>query len=346
MGLKKIFRFVLFGPVSAFVYGILWFRHRLYDWHILKSRRFDIPVINVGNLNLGGSGKTPMVEYLSRFLLSKNKKVAVLSRGYKRKTKGFVLADEKALPENIGDEPYQIYLKFKNSAFCLAVAENRAEGITKLQENCRPDVIILDDAFQHRRIQAGMNILLTLFDKTFDEDSLFPLGNLRDLPDRARAADMIVVTKSPQGANKRKKEIEKRLKIYGKEIFFSYLAHENPVNQAGGQISWDELRQKNVLLITGIARVEPLYRFLNAKKIKFASIAFPDHAKYGNKELNEIRKMMERKKIDVVLTTEKDFYKLKNKIEALYYIPVRAEIEEKEKFNQKILNYANTGKFV
>ncbi len=345
MELKRSLRYILL-PLSGLLYIALRIRHALYDRGVLPSVSFEIPVINVGNLNVGGSGKTPMVEYLVRLLLGNKKKVAVLSRGYKRNTEGFVMAGTNALPEEIGDEPFQILEKFKDADFCLAVDADRVQGIQKLTERCRPDVIILDDAFQHRKIKAGLNILLTLFHTPFYEDFLFPAGGLRDITYRARQADIIVVTKTDNTLNRKKQQIKEELKKYTDLVFFSRINYHLPVDQAGKRVGWDFFKNKSVLVITGIARPQPFYEFLTSKNIKFARLSFPDHARYHDERIEAIRQKIRKGAIDAVLTTEKDYYKIKGKIHALYYVPVTVEMEEEASFNQKILDYVNTRKFV
>ena len=184
-------RFLLY-PFSL-LYGIAVFvRNMLFDFHILKSRQFNLPVISVGNITVGGTGKTPHVEYLVK-LLKDDFKIAVLSRGYKRKTKGFVIADDKPNPEDIGDEPAQIKLKYPDIE--VAVNADRVEGIEKLKDR-KNELIILDDAYQHRYVKPGLSILLIDYNRKIDEDFLLPFGNLRENAREIRRADIILITKS------------------------------------------------------------------------------------------------------------------------------------------------------
>ena len=191
----NVLRKILFP--FALLYGIITsIRNFLFDNGILKSYSFDIPIIAVGNLSLGGTGKTPQIEYLIR-LLSPKYKVATLSRGYKRKSKGFILADATSNAEILGDEPFQFFSKFPTIQ--VAVDADRKNGIEQLlSQNIKPDIILLDDAFQHRKVKAGFYILLTSFDELFINDSIFPVGNLRESKLQAKRANMIIVTKCPE----------------------------------------------------------------------------------------------------------------------------------------------------
>ena len=187
---------ILLLPISFLYHIVLTIRHKLYDWHILKATRFEKPVICVGNLNLGGTGKTPHTEYLIS-LLKDDYHVATLSRGYGRKTKGFKLAESISTCEDLGDEPLQYFRKFPN--LLVAVDEDRVDGTRKLL--CSPnraEVVLLDDAFQHRPIKAGLNILLTEYQHLYCDDFLFPTGTLRDVRSAAKRAQIIIVSKSPK----------------------------------------------------------------------------------------------------------------------------------------------------
>jgi len=196
----KIIRALLF-PIMPIYYLVTWLRNVLYDKGIKSSKSYDLPIICIGNLSTGGTGKTPMVEYLIG-LLKDEKNVATLSRGYGRKTTGFLLADEEATVESIGDEPYQFYYKF-NKSIQVAVDENRQNGIETLTHiKLKPEVIILDDAFQHRKVKAGLNILLTTYNKPFYNAVVLPTGDLREPRTGAKRAQIIVVTKCPKLSSK------------------------------------------------------------------------------------------------------------------------------------------------
>jgi len=322
---------------------ILQLRHFLYDKGILPSTAFDFPVIDVGNVQLGGTGKTPMTEYLVKHLLEQGKRVGVVSRGYKRSTTGFILADQNVTVRQIGDEPYQLYRKFQHHpAFSLAVGENRPDAIRRLKEQTGAEVIVLDDAFQHRRLRAGLDILLTPFHRPFDEDCLFPAGRLRDVKSRAADANMIVVTKTPPEKQDEKKALQKRLEKYVPAVWFAGLSYASP-RRFDKTLKWEDLLTSKVLLITGIADPAPLHSFIKRKNINFVSLTFPDHVRYGRKERDKIRRAVEQYRPDVVLTTEKDFYKLHGQIpQELYYVPVEVKMENENEFLKNIMRYVNT----
>ena len=218
---------ILLLPIALAYHIVLTIRHKLYDWHILKSTRFEEPVICVGNLNLGGTGKTPHTEYLIN-LLKDNYHVATLSRGYGRKTNGFKQAENTSTYEDLGDEPMQYFKKFPDIQ--VAVDEDRVDGVRKLlKSEITPEVILLDDAFQHRRIEAGLNILLTEYQRLYTDDYLFPTGTLRDVRSAAKRADFIVVSKAPKDLKEdEKRQIINKLKPTEKQkVFFSYLEYNH-----------------------------------------------------------------------------------------------------------------------
>lgn len=199
----KSFRYLLF-PFSMIYESVIWIRNKLFDKKILRSAKFNFPLICVGNLALGGTGKTPMVEYLVRMLKDRYE-VATLSRGYKRKTKGFAIANEHATAVDIGDEPMQIHIKFPDVT--VAVAEERVIGIPQLlYEKPRTQLIVLDDAFQHREVEAGMNILLTDYNNLYTRDILLPAGDLRDIKSSSKRADIIIVTKCKASLEENEKD--------------------------------------------------------------------------------------------------------------------------------------------
>ncbi len=334
---------LIFLPFSILYALITEVRNALYDKGILKSVAFDLPVINVGNLNLGGSGKTPQIEYLIR-LLQPAYKVAVVSRGYKRLTKGFLVADEQTTPASIGDEPYQIYRKFDD--IIVAVGEDRVAAVKKVIDAYQPDVILLDDAFQHRRIRAGLQILLTPFDRPFYKDWLLPAGNLRELPKNARRANMVVVTKMPKKAKlENQLEIKKNIKKYAgnKDVFFSKIGYADDVNNGIAKIQLSDLKSYKILLVTGIANPQPLYAFLSEKNINFESLKFGDHHRFSMADIQRIKQQFDGIKASkkLILTTEKDFVRLSSLLssDVLFYLPIQTEIVDNEKFNNKIIDY-------
>ena len=289
-------RSILCAPVSGIIGLVLHVRHQLYDAYLLRSHSVSIPTICVGNLALGGTGKTPHVEYLIR-QLSKHYRVAVLSRGYGRKSRGFVLATPESTVAQIGDEPLQIARKFPSIP--VAVCKNRAQGVHKLQQ-LFPDlqVVILDDAMQHRSIRCGMTILLSAYDNLYVNDHLWPIGTLRDLRYRAHKANIIIVTKCP----KTMLPIDRRVvetslhKAAFQQLYFSTLEYA-PLPQEG-----------TPLIVTGIANPQPLVNHVQLSKPKAELLAFPDHHIFTQRDMNRIVASAEH--YDYVLTTEKDLPRL------------------------------------
>ncbi len=325
-------------PLAWLVGGILRLRHFLYDAGLYKIYRPSLPVIAVGNLQLGGAGKTPMTEYLIR-LLKNDYRTAVLSRGYKRRTKGFVMAGKDTTPLSLGDEPFQFYRKF-GSEIVVAVDENRARGIRLLQHHVNPQVILLDDALQHRRVEAGLKVLLTPFHRPFVYDRLFPAGRLRDLKIRARNADIIVITKTPPNATAgRKKSLLSALEKYGKPVLFASIVYETPRDAAGKEIPWEIWQKEPFLLITGIADAKPLMDYLKSKNLKFSHLKFPDHHHYDKHTREHIRKQIHRLGAKRILTTEKDFVKLQEGFPAAAYVPIRFALESGDEKLLKHLIY-------
>jgi tetraacyldisaccharide 4'-kinase len=233
----------------AILYGFITsIRNYLYDKGILKSYSFDIPVIAVGNLSVGGTGKTPQIEYLIR-LLSPNYKVATLSRGYKRKSEGFILADANANAEILGDEPFQYYKKFPQIQ--VAVDADRHNGITQLlAQKEKPEVILLDDAFQHRKVKAGFYILLTAYDELFCDDYLLPTGNLRESRNGAKRANMIIVTKCPPNITELAQENIKRKIGLNLPVFFSFVEYDDKIYNNKGSLDVAKIKSKEKLLPT------------------------------------------------------------------------------------------------
>ncbi|MBO5553663.1 MAG: tetraacyldisaccharide 4'-kinase [Paludibacteraceae bacterium] len=326
--MKRLLTIPLSG-LYAFGVGL---RHLLYDEHILPSTTVSVPTICVGNIAVGGTGKTPHVEYLIR-LLSPHYKVAVLSRGYKRKTKGFVMADQSATAQSIGDEAMQLYLKYPE--VCVAVSENRVKGIRQIQ-SLRPDVevVILDDAFQHRALKCGFNIVLTRYDRLYPNDHMLPWGTLRDFKQRILKANAVVVTHCPeemQPIEKRVVENHLHLPPYIR-LYFSKFRY--------GTV----YRTGRPLVVAGIANPQYLMDFVNAHYQGAGFITYADHHAFTPEDLREIESRA--KDYDFVLTTEKDFVRLQqtelyNRLaERIEAIAVNMEMdEERAEFDKQVLNY-------
>ena len=246
----------------AVLYGFITsFRNFLFDKGILKSHSFDLPIIAVGNLSVGGTGKTPQIEYLIR-LLSPTNKIATLSRGYKRKSGGFILADASSNAEILGDEPFQFYQKFPN--ILVAVDANRKNGIEQLIQISQPDIILLDDAFQHRKVKAGFYILLTAYNDLYANDFILPTGNLRESRSGAERANIVVVTKCPPNlSDKEKNDIERKLQLESlQKLFFTSIAYDEFIFSEESQISVSEIKNSEKLLLAGIAKPEPFFDYL------------------------------------------------------------------------------------
>ncbi|MGS2761917.1 tetraacyldisaccharide 4'-kinase [Sinomicrobium sp. M5D2P9] len=320
----------------SLLYGlIVWVRNLFYDRGIFRSVSFDIPVICVGNLSVGGTGKTPMVEYLVR-LLKSDINVATLSRGYKRKSKGFILAGPETGVEDLGDEPCQYHKKFSDVA--VAVDADRVNGIRNLLAiQPPPDTIILDDAFQHRRVRAGLNIMLTAWNALYVKDMFLPAGNLRDSRKEARRADIIVVTKCPEGLSTDQKNGILKLLAPEKyqEVFFTTIAYQEHIASPEQTVLLSDWGKQRFTLVTGIANALPLVTFLKSKGLDFEHCDFPDHHDFTENELKELKKKKN------ILTTEKDFMRLKDKIEGIFYIEIQPVFlfGEREKFDRLVRDY-------
>ncbi|WP_298224593.1 tetraacyldisaccharide 4'-kinase [Flavobacterium sp.] len=329
---KLLFPFaVLYGLVTSI-------RNFLYDQGFLKSYSFDVPIIAVGNLSVGGTGKTPMIEYLIR-MLSEQFDVATLSRGYKRQSIGFILADEKADAGTLGDEPFQIHQKFPDIQ--VAVDADRKNGIEQLlSQTKKPEVILLDDAFQHRKVKAGFYILLTAYGDLFCDDWMLPTGNLRESRNGASRANMIIVTKCPETIDEiARAEIRKKLKT-DQPVFFTSIAYDDSVYGANSIQKVNEIKNTQKLLLAGIAKPKPFFAYLQHEND--IVLTYPDHHHFSENDSNEIKKQAENK---LIITTEKDYVRLRNHIPdtQLYYLPIKTSfVAEGPIFDQTLLNYVGT----
>ncbi|WP_264534963.1 tetraacyldisaccharide 4'-kinase [Flavobacterium sp. N1736] len=322
----------------AILYGFITsIRNFLFDKEILKSTSFDIPVIAVGNLSVGGTGKTPQIEYLIR-LLSNQYKVATLSRGYKRKSEGFVLADATSNAAVLGDEPFQFYQKFPNIQ--VAVDANRTNGITQLlSQKIRPQIILLDDAYQHRKVKAGFYILLTSYGDLYSDDFMLPTGNLRESRRGANRANIVIVTKCPKNlSDEEQSEIWKKLKLTpSQQLYFTFIDYDDAIYGKDEKIAVNEIKNESKLLLAGIAKPTPFFNYL--KNENDECLTFPDHHHFSEKDLDEIQYKAQNKKI---ITTEKDYVRLKDSklISQLYYLPIKSTfINNQQNFDATIFNY-------
>lgn len=327
----------LLYPFSVLYHGVTEVRNKLYDAQFLKSESYDLPVITVGNLNMGGTGKSPMIEYLLK-KLGRDNKLATLSRGYKRESKGFLLIDPSDSASKSGDEPLQFKSKFPDTI--VAVDANRVEGINNLK-NLSPDIILLDDAYQHRKVKAGFYILLTAYGDLYTDDLLLPAGNLRESSRGAKRADAIVVTKCPEHlTNAEMDSIRGKLRPKkNQDLFFSTIKYSENVVSEKEEIPLESVQSSEFVLVTGIADPSPLLDFLNDRDIKLKHYKFPDHHNFSEKEIANLKRESR------ILTTEKDYMRLKDKFSEgkIYYLPIEVKFlnHDEDLFDRRIQSYIN-----
>ena len=323
----KSFRY-LFIPISLLYGIILIIRNWLFDKNYLKSSAFNFPIICVGNLAVGGTGKTPMVEYLIR-ILANDYRIATLSRGYKRKTRGFGIANDTTTALEIGDEPMQFHMKYPSTI--VAVGEERLVAIPQLlQERPNTQLIILDDAFQHRTVKAGLNILLTERKNLYSRDLLMPAGDLRDIRTSAKRAQIIIVTKCRQALSIQKRDLiinELRPKA-NQSVFFSEIVYGQPYHLFS-KATYSLQTGMDMLLVCGIASPKPLKEYLTSIVRTYDMLRFPDHHIFSIDDLEEIKKQFEklRSSNKIILTTEKDsvrLLKFENELKSypIYVLPI------------------------
>ncbi len=348
----------------AFDYGIVVaIRNKLYDYKIFRSKQFKTHIITVGNIAVGGTGKTPHVEYLIR-LLKDEFDVNILSRGYKRKTSGFLLSNNQSTVSDIGDEPRQMKQKFPKITF--AVDEKRARGIKNLEnifKNEKRPVILLDDAFQHRAVRPGFSIALMDINNLPQNDYYLPLGTLRDSPAELRRANIILFTK----CEKKLSPIDKRIIIDNFQLqnyqsaYFTKIIYQDivPLFSIADALDMEQINDTySILLVTAIAKPSPILEFLKSKTGNIRHITFSDHHFFTNTDISKIifnfAEISTANKL--IITTEKDAVRLKDSEFAgqikdlpIYYLPIEVDFwenEEKEKFNQEILKYVRANKSI
>ncbi|MGV3630320.1 MAG: tetraacyldisaccharide 4'-kinase [Bacteroidota bacterium] len=337
----KFFRFLLF-PLAAIFRLISGIRNWLYDRRIKAV--YDIPVksVCVGNLSLGGTGKSPLVAFLAKEL-KQDHKVQVLSRGYGRKTKGFLALNDQSQASEVGDEPLMYHKKMGNEV-AVAVCESRKEGIERILQTGKPDVLILDDAFQHRKVQAGFSVLVTEFKAPYFEDYLFPVGRLRESRSGAKRADLLLVSKSPENLpGKEKQGFIQKTGFEPGNVFFSTIGYEKLVSFSETQCPEAE----NVLLVTGIANPKPLEDYLR-QKYRVETLRFKDHYQFSLADIEKIHKKFDTFAADkkAIVTTEKDYVRLVAPEFASfisekpwYYQEISVRIDRDEAFLNKIKAY-------
>jgi tetraacyldisaccharide 4'-kinase len=302
----------------AIIYGtITWLRNKFFDWGIFKQKEYNIPIISIGNLSMGGTGKTPHIEYLIA-LYSKTYKIAVISRGYGRKTKGYRIVNTESIAAEVGDEPLQIKQKFEN--VLVVVCEKRVIAIDKvIAEYPEINLILLDDAFQHRHVKPKISILLTEYSRPFWNDAVVPAGRLREFAFGWRRADAIIVTKCPEN-----NQLPIPKAILSKPLYFSRIQYQAP-RLVSGNIS------KQIVLVTGIANPEPMLNYLKAQNyILVKHFNYPDHYNFEETDIQKIRQLLTED--NLLLTTEKDYMRLswyfKNDNFNLAYLPIGIVIED------------------
>jgi len=351
-------KYLLLKLLSLFYGMFVSFRNELFNLKVLSSQEFDRPVISIGNITAGGTGKTPHTEYIAQ-LLKTNFKVGVLSRGYKRKTRGFQFVESTSKVRQVGDEPLQMKLKFED--LLVAVDANRVRGITKmLQSKPEPDVILLDDAFQHQYVNPGINILLTDYNRLITKDSLLPHGRLRESAFNKYRATIIIVTKCPkelQPIDERIITKELEIRPY-QDLFFTNITYGSlkPVfPEDVSQVSADIKGGSSILLVTGIANPAPLRDYLLENHNEISELIFPDHHQFSAKNIERIRSNFEAisKPNKIIVTTEKDVVRFRDAPDIpdlvrqnMFYIPVGISFlnNKAAEFNRKVFDYVKKNK--
>ena len=349
--LLKSFRYLLL-PISWIYGAIIWLRNKLYDKNILKSSAFNFPIICVGNLAAGGTGKTPITEYLVR-LLKNDFKTATLSRGYKRKTEGFAIADKDSTALEIGDEPMQFHQKFPDIA--VAVGEERIVAIPQLlHERPETEVIILDDAFQHRQVRAGLNIILTEFANLYTRDFILPAGDLRDVRSSSKRADIIIVTKCSADLTETEKNavISEIKPLATQSVYFTTIVYNKPYHLFTKE-EIDIKHDYGILLVCGIANPRPLKEHLTTHADTYDMLRYADHHIFHSNDLKDIKQQFEKISSDkkLVLTTGKDAVRLEKFVNELkdfpiYVVPIQHEFlfNEAGNFAASINSYVKSFK--
>ena len=328
------------------------FRNWLFDVGIKRSKAFNIPVISVGNITVGGSGKTPHVEYLIRLLHDKMK-IAVLSRGYKRKSHGYVLADEDTTMPDIGDEPFQMHRKFPD--IYVAVDAKRVRGIENLQSDPATqdtDVILLDDAFQHRYVKPGINILLVDYHRLIIYDKMLPSGRLREPLSGKNRADIVIITKCPKDLKPMEfRVLTKAMNLYPfQQLYFTCINYDNPVGVFHEKtMALTSLKDYHTLLLTGIASPKQMEHDLTPLVKDITSLSYGDHHQFKAKDINRINEAFtSMPKPSIIITTEKDAVRLREAEglsegvrDNIYALPIKVSfmLEQEDKFNEKIISY-------
>ena len=339
--MKKL-KFLLY-PLSVFYSIYSSFRNLLFDIGIIDSIEYKIPSIGIGNISTGGTGKSIIVDYIIEKFKT-TKKITTLSRGYNRKTKGYVHASESSNAYEIGDEPFQFFSK--HPEINVVVCEDRRKGMNIILNNLpNTELCIWDDVFQHRFVKPGLMILATTFQYPFYKDEILPIGNLRENKESSKRADLILVTKCPEDLKTKDKEmfIEALNPTDNQKVFFSTLTYKQKIKSNSGEVNIDSLGEGDFILVTGIADSSHLVNFLKSKDFNFKHLKYSDHYNFNKSSIDKIRGLSNDK---IVLTTEKDFGRLSPKINdrEIYYIEVSMKFNTEMNefnFNETISDYIN-----
>ena len=342
---------ILISPFALIYRVVTGIRNKLFDVRILRSKQFSMPIIGIGNITVGGTGKTPHTEYLIE-LLKDTYSLAVLSRGYKRTTKGFIESDLTSTSLSIGDEPMQMRKKFENQII-VAVSEDRVKGIKKLKDkHPEIEVVLLDDSYQHRYVKPGLNILLIDYNRPIFEDQFLPLGELRESCNNYDRAHIVIITKCPEDI----KPIDRRLFLRSlnlypyQKAYFTNFNYGNLISlERGTEIEVGSISDYSILLITGISRPVHLLNHIQQSFNEVVHIEYPDHYSFKDRDIEEIQlKFSEISfKNKIIITTEKDAVRLtdiekyNSLIPFTYQIPIQVEFldNEQDNFNNQIISY-------
>jgi len=320
-------------PLSLVYNVVTCVRNAAFDKQWLSQSQFSVPIIVIGNLITGGSGKTPMIGYLLHHF-SDRFSLAVLSRGYKRKSSGFVLANTVSSIESLGDEPYLLFQKFPNVQ--LAVCKNRPEGVRGLlTKSPQLDAIFLDDGFQHRKLKPSFQILLTSFETPWFRDCLLPVGNLRESPHGKKRADIVVVTKCPESLSKKEREdyINQLALDPHQKLFFTSIQYDANV-YGTSQMELKSFVQSPFVLVTGIANAKPLKSYLDELDAKYKHLEFGDHHSFSASDCKKILSLGLP-----ILTTEKDYFRLNTHLKQVHYLPISVRfLADEDQFKGIIAN--------
>lgn len=335
---------ILLLPFSAVYYAITYIRNKAFDWGIIRSHSFTIPIITVGNITVGGTGKTPHVHYICKFLEDQHIRITILSRGYKRNTQGFIRATKLSSAQEIGDEPHLLYNSLQSTE--VAVCEKRVLGVQQITESIKTQAIVLDDAFQHRYLRSSHSIVLIDYNRPLWADFVFPSGRMREGQYALRRANSIIVSKCPptmpaEEITKWKIKLARHTNI---PIYFTTIIYGEPYSaHTNLRIAIQELCSAHpIVLLTGIAQDKPIKDYVEKYASHLTHLSYTDHHHYTQKDIDTITQLVLQTKAKII-TTEKDFTKLSTLLQAiqssLYVLPICIEFvcNGKESFHKEIL---------